>query len=70
MKLVCLFLAFTIGADAGLIPKKITKKAAPEPSMLDKYVNSAMKVPAAPPPEPQPGALWSPNARFNDFDTH
>ena len=64
MKVICLLLALAAGANAA--PKKTPKKA-PEPSMLDKYVNSAMKNPTAPPPEPQPGALWSPTARLNDF---
>jgi len=71
MKLGFLLLAVTIGAagvgEAGLIPKKQQKKNPPEPSMLDKYVSSAMQNQAAPPPEPQPGALWSPTARLNDF---
>lgn len=68
MKLVSLLLILAAAANAGLFSgKPQQQKKPPEPSMLDKYVNSAMKDQAAPPPEAQPGALWSPNARLNDF---
>jgi flagellar L-ring protein precursor FlgH len=66
VKLGILFLAALLPAHAGMIPKKL-KKAPPEPSMLDKYITSASATPLAPPPEPQPGAIWSPTARLNDL---
>jgi flagellar L-ring protein FlgH len=68
--LSCLVLALAAGlvspATAGLLPKKL-KKAAPEPSMLDKYVVSALAAQPTAPPEPQAGAIWSPTARLNDL---
>ena len=66
MKLAPILLSVALTLNAGLIPKRL-RKAAPEPSMLDKYITSASASPSAPPPEPQPGALWSPTARLNDL---
>jgi len=65
MKTTAVFLVFLASCQGGLLPKK--SKRAPDPSMLDKYVTSAMASPASPPPEPQPGAIWSPTARLNDL---
>ena len=41
------------------------KKKKQEPSALDKYLQDALKVPAAP-VQPSPGSIWSPSSRLTD----
>ncbi len=66
MRMLFLFLGLAFAGSAGLLPKKL-QKAPPEPSMLDKYLNGTLSAPPVVPPEPQPGAIWSPTARLNDL---
>jgi flagellar L-ring protein precursor FlgH len=66
MKLAAL-LAICAMAAAAAGAKKPTKKSAPEPSMLDKYVASAAASLDKAGAEATPGAIWSPTARLNDL---
>jgi flagellar L-ring protein precursor FlgH len=51
----------------GAVPDSKKKPKVPEPSMLDKYINSASGDNNQESAGALPGALWSPSARLNDL---